>query len=250
MARIRTIKPEFFTHYRLWEAEHESGLPLRLAFAGLWTCCDREGRFKWCPPELKIACLPYDDIDFSRVLHALTTRGFVVKYRVNDEDFGYIPSWSKHQVINNRERASDIPEPNKNNIVTRGPRVPDVCTAREPRVTQGREGKGTVYSEATASGAGAPIPLFLICATDWRRALFSDGLAYLARVLGKPPPRSLLGKWLKAAGDDAKRVFDLLAECEQRDIADPVAYVTAALRDGAKSPLSAAIDGIVEDLRA
>ena len=42
MARIRTIKPEFFRHADLYEAERETGLPLRLAFAGLWTAADRE----------------------------------------------------------------------------------------------------------------------------------------------------------------------------------------------------------------
>ena len=33
MARIRTIKPDFFRHYDLYQAEKETGLPVRLAFA-------------------------------------------------------------------------------------------------------------------------------------------------------------------------------------------------------------------------
>jgi hypothetical protein len=70
MARIRTIKPEFFRHADLYEAEKETGLPLRLAFAGLWTAADREGRFKWRPRELKLDCLPHDEVDF----HACLTR--------------------------------------------------------------------------------------------------------------------------------------------------------------------------------
>ena len=57
MARIRTIKPEFFRHEALFEAEHRAGLPLRLAFAGLWTAADREGRFKWRPRQLKLDVL-------------------------------------------------------------------------------------------------------------------------------------------------------------------------------------------------
>jgi len=80
MARIRTVKPEFFKHLELFELEEETGLPLRVAFAALWTVADREGRFKWIPRQLKIECLPYDNIDFSRVLHALTTREFIKKY--------------------------------------------------------------------------------------------------------------------------------------------------------------------------
>ncbi len=58
MARIRTIKPEFFLHDELFELEKETGLPVRLAFIGLWTQCDREGRFKWRPLRLKAAILP------------------------------------------------------------------------------------------------------------------------------------------------------------------------------------------------
>src|SRR5574337_598051 len=125
MARIRSIKPDFFRHESLFEAERETKLPLRLAYAGLWTAADREGRFKWSARQLKLDCLPYDDVDFSRVLDALTTRGFIVKYTANGSDYGFIPSWKDHQVINNREAASTLPEPNENNILTREPRVDD-----------------------------------------------------------------------------------------------------------------------------
>ena len=58
MARIRTIKPEFFRHEALFEAEQATGLPLRVAYAGLFTAADREGRFKWSPRSLKLDCLP------------------------------------------------------------------------------------------------------------------------------------------------------------------------------------------------
>ncbi|MFP5077033.1 hypothetical protein ACLE20_06970 [Rhizobium sp. YIM 134829] len=142
MARIRTIKPDFFKHEGLFDAEHETGLPLRLAFAGLWTQCDREGRFAWRPRQLKVDILPYDEVDFSRVLDALATRGFVRKYACDGREFGVIPSWHRHQVINNRERPSEIPEPTENALVT------DACSTREARVRhagkaerKGREGE-------------------------------------------------------------------------------------------------------------
>jgi hypothetical protein len=140
MARIRTIKPAFFRHLDLFEAERETGLPLRIAFAGLWTVADREGRFRWEPRAIKLDCLPYDDVDFSRVLDALTTRGFVVRYNVETREYGYIPSFPKHQVINNREAASDLPEPNETNILTREARVDDACL-QSLKSAQG-EGKG------------------------------------------------------------------------------------------------------------
>lgn len=152
MARIRTIKPEFFRHRKLYLAERETGLPLRLAFAGLWTCADREGRFKWEPEELKLDCLPYDEVDFSRVLDALATRGFITKYGSDDRAFGCIPSWKQHQVINNRETASSLPEPTEPlRLLTRASRVDDACLT--PLVHAQGEGKGREGEDAAPNGA-------------------------------------------------------------------------------------------------
>jgi|LakMenEpi03Aug12_release.lakeMendotaPanAssembly.Ray.scaffolds.fasta_scaffold295198_2 hypothetical protein len=155
--RIRTVKPEFFTHEGIFEAEQSSGLPLRLAFIGLWCAADREGRFRWQPRRLGIQILPYDDLDFSRVLDALTTRGFLVKYRVKGASFGCIPSFIRHQVINNKESDSVLPDPNEEtseNISNQAEN--DASATREARVDhatatplfldqgegKGREGKG------------------------------------------------------------------------------------------------------------
>lgn len=154
MARIRTIKPEFFKHEDLFEAEIQTQLPLRVAFIGIWTICDREGRFKWRPRQIKTDVLPYDECDFSRVLDALATRGFVVKYASNGEYFGHVPSFHSHQIVNNRESDSILPDPYeceqmmiKNNdfdaCTTRAPRESDiVCITLSGREGKGREGKG------------------------------------------------------------------------------------------------------------
>lgn len=129
--------------------ERETGLPIRLAFVGLFTVCDREGRFKWQPNRIKLAVLPYDELDFSRVLHALASRGFIRMYTIADEIFGLIPTWTKHQVINNRESASEIPPPEESSYIS-------IPSTREPRVShatatplmhaqeegKGKEGKG------------------------------------------------------------------------------------------------------------
>lgn len=111
MARIRTVKPELFRHEELFEAEKESGLPLRIAFIALFTVCDREGRFKWRPRQLKLDCLPYDEIDFQKILEALLTKGFLNKYSIDGDEFGVLPTFKVHQVINIREAKSVIPEP-------------------------------------------------------------------------------------------------------------------------------------------
>jgi hypothetical protein len=109
--RIRTIKPEFYTHTSLFDLEQKSHMPIRVAFSGLWTVCDRDGRFKWDPRELKVHVLPYDDLDFAQVLDTLQAEGFIIRYDVGGRTYGYIPSWRNHQVLNPRERKSRLPSP-------------------------------------------------------------------------------------------------------------------------------------------
>jgi hypothetical protein len=111
MTRIRTVKPEFFRHEELFDCEERVKLPLRLAFVGLWTCCDREGRFRWRPRSLKCDILPYDVVDFGEVLNALADGGFIVRYSHQGKEYGYIPSWRVHQFPNSREQASQLPSP-------------------------------------------------------------------------------------------------------------------------------------------
>lgn len=140
MARIRTVKPELFRHEALFEAEQQCKLPLRLAYIGLFTACDREGRFKWKPRALKLDVLPYDQVEFSRVLDALVTHGFIVKYQFEGDEFGCIPTWSQHQVINNRESTSVLPCPEESTTCTHEARVDDASVT--PLVHTQAEGKG------------------------------------------------------------------------------------------------------------
>lgn len=189
MSRIRTIKPEFNKHEKLFDAEQESGLPLRVAYPGLWMQADRQGRFKWEIRKLKSEILPYDDLDFSRVLDALATRGFIVKYACGTDVYGWIPSFTKHQIVNNRERESELPSPygedveilvdSSDNIekheeecgfATRERRVNDACitenqsrkdflkwkgTGREQE-GKGKEGNNTVCTETKKISSSVP----------------------------------------------------------------------------------------------
>jgi len=153
MARIRTVKPELFRHAELYELEQETGLPVRLCFIALFTCCDKEGRFKWRPKELKLDCLPYDEIDFSRVLDALAARGFLVKYAWRGSLFGCIPTFQRHQIINNKEKNSILPAFTSEDAQlveiqedsTRASRVPHACLTplgKGKGEGKGKEGKG------------------------------------------------------------------------------------------------------------
>lgn len=154
MARIRTVKPDLFRHEGLYEAEIQTGLPLRLAFIGLFTVADREGVFRWQPRQIKLDVMPYDNVDFSRVLDALATRHFIVRYACGTDEYGVIPTFRKHQVINNREKSSDFPgidqadscfDYENKDLPTREARVDDATGTRlvqDQGEGKGREGKG------------------------------------------------------------------------------------------------------------
>jgi uncharacterized protein YdaU (DUF1376 family) len=79
------------------------------------------------------------------------------------------------------------------------------------------------YSEAKASAQSAP--------PDFKQALFSEGLSSLLRQTGKSDEqaRRLLGKWLKIAGNDSRKVLTKIKQAEADRVADAVSWVQAAL---------------------
>lgn len=138
--RIRTIKPQFFLNEDLADLEQEHQLPVRIIFIGLWCCADREGRFEWRPRKLKAQIVPYDNLsddEFSRVLDALTTRGVVSRYTVRTREIGVINNFGKHQIINNREQASILPDQS----------LADACSTGRHAVKEERKGKEEVRKE-------------------------------------------------------------------------------------------------------
>ena len=149
MSRIRTVKPELFKHETLFDAERATKLPLRLAFIGLLTCCDREGRFKWRPGRLKLDLLPYDNINVSEILDAFVVYGFVDKYEYQGNWYGCIPSWSKHQYVNHREMASEIPEPNTASQIINYKNATKTSLAAEQNVTSLVENLQSYQNKAT-----------------------------------------------------------------------------------------------------
>lgn len=143
MARIRTIKPEFFT------SEDVVALsPLaRLLYIAIWCEADKEGRLAWKPKTFKIRYFPADDCDIDALCDEIVTRSLCVKY---GDSLAYIPKFKDHQHINPREKESIIPPPNLH-------RKTDACFTRDDAsVTvdtrsgrkEGREGKEIVESSS------------------------------------------------------------------------------------------------------
>lgn len=138
MARIRTVKPEFFT------SEDIVGLSpfARLLYIALWCEADREGRLVWKPRTFKIRYFPADDCDIGAMASELIVAGLVIEY---GDGYAVIPEFGKHQHINPREAESILPKPEH------FPRVPDAC-GRVTDAQGGKEGKGKEGKEIDASG--------------------------------------------------------------------------------------------------
>lgn len=105
MARIRTIKPEFFTSEDIVALS-----PLaRLLYVACWCEADREGRMEWRPGTMKLRYFPGDACDIHALAGELIERGLIVLYEIEDRQLAEIPSFGRHQVVNNRETGSRIP---------------------------------------------------------------------------------------------------------------------------------------------
>jgi hypothetical protein len=141
MARIRTIKPEFFT-----SEDIVSLSPLaRILYIALWCESDKEGRLLWKPRTFKMRYLPADSCDIEALCAELVSGGLV---RLYGEGLAYIPAFTMHQHINPRESASQLPAPAEK--VTRQARVGD-ASARDSDAQGGREGKGKERNTRDAS---------------------------------------------------------------------------------------------------
>lgn len=110
MARTRNIKPGFFDNDELGALT-----PLtRLLFIGLWCIADREGRLGDRPRRIKKTLLGYDDVttdETSGMLQQLHDKGFIIRYKANDEDYIQIVNFTKHQNPHMKEKDSEIPPP-------------------------------------------------------------------------------------------------------------------------------------------
>lgn len=124
MPRKRVVDPRFFKDWELFEAEQKAGLPLRLAYEGLWAVADREGRFSWKPREIKLDVLPFDEVDFGAVMEALSAARFICHYEVEGKGYGYIPNFKRYQPIHPREAASTIPPPPGEGLPSPGQGLP------------------------------------------------------------------------------------------------------------------------------
>ena len=232
MARIRSIKPEFFT------SETVAGLSVhaRLTFVGLWTYADDAGRALDNPRLIKAAVWPLDDDvsagDIARHLDELAKAGRICRYVLDGKRYLHFPTWDEHQKPKNpsdpkhpacpkQAHPGDdpgdglpqpYPSPTPGQDQDEG--SPSLPHARARSREQGAGSRGSASRVANAT-AVQPSPVVQIPTAQNLVAAYVD--AYRAKAGHDPPSR--------VKGQLAREISQLLRD------GVPVAAVKAGMRE-------------------
>jgi len=188
MARIRTIKPEFFTSEDIVALS-----PLtRLFYISLWCEADRDGLLNWKPKTLKLRYFPGDDnAAFNQAVDELLASDLVITYEVDGKQYAQIPKFTQHQVINNRESLSIIPKQQEQNeeIDASGTRESGVQGEGKGRERKGKEGNSratalprdfSINESMQQWAIENKITVDLVIATDkWKDYILANGKKYV-----------------------------------------------------------------------
>ncbi len=135
MARIRSIKPEFWTSEQIIECSPIT----RLMFIGIWNFSDDSGRMPVSVKTIKFRLFPGDDISFENIqgmITELSVNGLIRLYEVDDVAFLQVTGWERHQKINRPQPSKHPAPPNKN---SRSVKIQGAITERSLVEGDGRE---------------------------------------------------------------------------------------------------------------
>lgn len=110
MARIRSIKPEFWTAEQIMELSRDA----RLLFVGLWNFCDDAGIHPAKVKTLKAEVFPSDDLtsaDVRRMIDELIAEQLVIEYTVDGDSYWQVTGWH-HQKIDQPTYKHPSPDGN------------------------------------------------------------------------------------------------------------------------------------------
>lgn len=259
MARIRSLHPGQATDEDFVALSFEARL-----FALHLRCeADDNGVFEWKPTGLKMKIFPADNVDVDAILAELVDHRQIIAFEYGDKKYGAIRNFRKWQRPKKPTASHPLPDEFRSYVALDDnssepvPHQVGTSTEKSPQREDvgGRrkeEGDTTDSSLRSESSAAAPsendsknvnhetisrgeleIPLLTLRPPDgdWRKHLFGAGLRFVTSRLGgkEGAHRPLLGKWLKLAHDDAKAVYDVLAQAQLEDAADIKSWVMVRL---------------------
>lgn len=123
MARIRSIKPEFWTSAQILECSTNA----RLLFIGMWNFCDDTGRHPDSAKQLKAEIFPADDFSVENILgmvSELEKNGLITRYVVDNTNLIQVNGWN-HQRIDKPQKSKYPPVPDNHSENIPGTFPPD-----------------------------------------------------------------------------------------------------------------------------
>jgi len=159
VARIRTVKPEFFRHEALQDLEIANpGMYPMMVFAALWGHCDSKGRFEWKPRMLKLDILPFLPFDMAKTLDILHGAGMLHRYTVDGKEYGLVDTFEKHQRITGKEATEGEKHPSPTGETT-GKQQGNTEEFPESQEGKGREKEKEGKPSAPAAPIADPVPV-------------------------------------------------------------------------------------------
>lgn len=155
MARIRTIKPEFWTDEKIGSISPTA----RLLYIGIWTHCDDYGICRASGPFLKAQVFPYDSVSAHGVLTLMDEiwhAGLIDVAEVQGETFLRVKHFERHQVINRKSKRPSIP----GNYHTHKSTYEEISRSTHGVFTEGsvpERYKGKVQGKGKGSNTSAPL---------------------------------------------------------------------------------------------
>lgn len=224
MARIRTIKPEF------WEDEKIGKLPIpcRLFFIGCWNFADDFGVIKGNAALLKSQIFPYDEnlrvSEIKKWIDSLVDARMLVPIIHAEESYYFIRTFRSHQILDKRYDKSYIGKEIAKDLINRAlndnvvnttstPRDNDVFTTteKEEEKEDKKESPNGDKKEAVASSP-APSNLDFLKFNDWlkRKAPFCSNPKNFSSQITEAEFLKLKEKYT------GKQITDVIEQIENR----------------------------------
>lgn len=136
MARIRSVKPEFWTSEQIAECSPTA----RLAFIGMWNFCDDYGVHPASCARLKMEVFPADAIssaDVRRMIDELLSNGLLQEYEIDGTLYWLVTGFDKHQRPDTKTGKYPLPDGSIGGKIRRksadnSPNIPQQDDERSP----------------------------------------------------------------------------------------------------------------------
>lgn len=226
MARIRSIKPDFWTDEKIVELSAFA----RLLFIGLWNFADDDGRMVYSPKKIKMQIFPADTLDISELFGEVRRELLVDIYVVDGVEYLQVKNFAQHQKIDKRT-ASKLPE--NSNTPPNPPESPRITTTEGNGREEEKEGN-RIKSIAT----GKPV-----CPHQEIIAMYHEILPACPSIRDWTPARAaaLKARWNEDSErqslDYWRRLFEYIAA---------IPFLTGKVYSQGRKPFVLSLDWLVK----